>query len=33
MVVGGDGHMFIDDLVHHGEAVDFSSSSLEGLPA
>ena len=24
--------MFIDDLVHHGEAVDFSSS-LEGLPA
>ena len=32
MVVGGDGHLFIDDLVHHGEAVDFSSS-LEGLPA
>ena len=24
--------MFIDDLVHHGEAVDFSFS-LEGLPA
>ena len=31
MVFGGDGYMFIDDLVHHGEAVDFSSS-LEGLP-